>query len=168
MVQYDNNTQEGSQEVAASEFHWKKDSSPQAQISLEDGSNIFRQTNFKDFWGGVSRTNYSFEGLTEDLFNKPAFFNPLWSPYWLLRSWNNLRFLLLRPSLITLFYTTFHNKTLQNDWVCNCIWGTEMAFKKKKQKYNTSCLCTKMSLLYPWVLKVLIPRMSQIFLGKII
>ena len=52
MVQYDNNTQEGSQEVAASEFHWLKDSSPQAQISLEDGSNIFRQTNFKDFWGG--------------------------------------------------------------------------------------------------------------------
>ena len=30
-------------------------------------------------------------------------------------SWSNLQFL-LRPLLITLFYTTFHNKTLQNDW----------------------------------------------------
>ena len=33
----------------ASEFHWLKESSPQAQISLEHGSYNFRQTNFKDF-----------------------------------------------------------------------------------------------------------------------
>ena len=33
----------------ASEFHWLKESSPQAQIRLEHGSYNFRQTNFKDF-----------------------------------------------------------------------------------------------------------------------
>ena len=33
------------------------------------------------------------------------------------KSWHHLRFVLLRPSLIPLFYTTFRNKTSQNDWV---------------------------------------------------
>ena len=68
------------------------------------------------------------------------------------------------PPLITLFYTIFHNNTLQNDWVWltiasevqNTIWN-----KETEMKY---CSCT----LYSWVLEVLTQRMSQIFFGKII
>ena len=40
--------------------------------SLLQGLYNFRQTNFKDF----SRTNYSFQGADQNLFNKLAFFNP--------------------------------------------------------------------------------------------
>ena len=49
--------------------------------NIEHGSYNFRQTDFKDF----SRI---FQGQItvfkdKDLFNKSAFFNPLWSSYWL-------------------------------------------------------------------------------------
>ena len=78
-------------------------------------------------------------------------------------SWSHLRFLLLRPSLITLFYTTFCTNHFAK-WLGmhlryrNSIWN-------KETKKNRSC--TKMFLLYLWVLPVLTARMSQIFLGKI-
>ena len=54
-------------------------------------------------------------------------------------SWNHLPILLLRPSWITIFLLLFRNEALQSDCVwlsCNCIWGTEIAFEIKKQKYN--------------------------------
>ena len=78
-------------------------------------------------------------------------------------SWSHLRFLLLRPSLITLFYTTFCTNHFAK-WLGmhqryrNSIWN-------KETKKN--CSCTKMFLLYLSVLQFLTASMSQIFLGKI-
>ena len=63
----------------------------ETMVRITSGKQI--QKIFTDF----SRTNYRFQGQNT--------------------SWSYLRFLLLRPSLITLFYTTFRSNTLQNYWV---------------------------------------------------
>ena len=53
------------------------------------------------------------------LFNKSASLTRLWNT--LLAKTRHLRFFLLQPWLITLFYTTFRKNTLQNDrvWLAN-------------------------------------------------
>ena len=109
---------------------------------------------FKDF----SRTNHGFDTLLAKTF----------------RGLILIRFLLLLPWLITLLYPTsrctFHNNSLPKGnshsvWfeVC-CIWGIEIEFAIKKQKQNI----VHAQKTFQVNLQVLRPRMSQIFLGKVI
>ena len=81
----------------------------------EQGSYNFRQTNFKDF----SRNN------------KSAFFNPLWSPYWLKQVMESFT---ICPSSAIVDHIISYYFPQRLGMTCNHIQGTEIAFEIKKQK----------------------------------
>ena len=68
-------------------------------------------------FGGFFKDKLQFQGLRFIVLINLHFLTPFDHPIGWNKSWSHSWFLLLRPSLITLFYTTFCNKTLQNDWV---------------------------------------------------
>ena len=80
---------------------------------LSHGSYNFRQTHFK-YFSRIFKDKLQFSRTKIYLINRHSS-TPVDHPIGLNSSWSH--FLLLRPSLITLFYTTFRNKTLQNEWV---------------------------------------------------
>ena len=65
---------------------------------------------------------------------------PFWTSHWLKHSMKSCKIFLLQPWLFTLFYTTFHNNTLQI-WqqslgiTCSCIHRNSIWNKETKIKY---------------------------------
>ena len=73
---------------------------------LSHGSYNFRQTHFK-YFSRIFKDKLQFSRTKIYLINRHSL-TPLDHPIGVNSSWSHLRFLLLRPSLITLFYSTFH------------------------------------------------------------
>ena len=88
---------------------------------------------------------------------------PFWTPHeWLKQAMES--FATFSSSAIVDHIIFYFPPTTLCKMTCNCILGTKRIWNKGTEvKY---CSCTKMFLLYPWVLQVLTPRMSQIFLSE--
>ena len=62
---------------------------------------------------------------------------PFWTPYWLQHvAWSHLQLLLLHAAMFDHIILYYCPQQCFGKWLgmtCNCIWGTETAFKIKKQ-----------------------------------
>ena len=62
---------------------------------------------------------------------------PFWTPYWLQHvAWSHLQVLLLHAAMFDHIILNYCPQQRFGKWLgmtCNCIWGTETAFKIKKQ-----------------------------------
>ena len=88
---------------------------------------------------------------------------PFWTPHeWLKQAMES--FATFSSSATVDHIIFYFPPTTLCKMTCNCILGTKRIWNKETEvKY---CSCTKMFLRYPWVLQVLTPRMSQIFLSE--